>query len=150
MLLKTWFLLLYLFSNAKSGLINFIQMISQHQTVARDFQLQLEILLEFQNTIMYFNASWICLRFALDLLEKNMYSFPVNVLLVSKTSSRRLQRNKFPSYKTSYKMSWRRLCKTSWSRVENVLEDKKLLPWNRLEDVFKASWKPSNVYWNYY
>ena len=38
MLLKTWFLLLYLFSNAKSGLINFIQMISQHQTVARDFQ----------------------------------------------------------------------------------------------------------------
>ena len=105
MLLKTWFLLLYLFSNAKSGLIYFIQMISQHQTVARDFQLQLEILLEFQNTIMYFNASWICLRFALDLLEKNMYSFPVNILLVSKTSSRRLQRNKFPSYKTSYKMS---------------------------------------------
>ena len=35
---KTWFLLLYLFSNVKSDLIYFIQLILQHQTVAREFE----------------------------------------------------------------------------------------------------------------
>ena len=38
MLLKTWFSLLYLFSNVESELIYFIQLVSQHQTAARDFK----------------------------------------------------------------------------------------------------------------
>ena len=38
MLRKTWFLLLYLFSNVESELIYFVQLISQRQTVARDFK----------------------------------------------------------------------------------------------------------------
>ena len=38
MLLKSWFLLLYLFSNAKSESIYFNQPVSQYQTVTRDFK----------------------------------------------------------------------------------------------------------------
>ena len=38
MLLKTCFLLLYLFSNIKSELIYLIQLVSQHQSDARDFK----------------------------------------------------------------------------------------------------------------
>ena len=38
MLLKAWFLLLYFISNVKSGLIYFIQAVSQHQKVATDFK----------------------------------------------------------------------------------------------------------------
>ena len=57
---------------------------------------------------------------------------------VFKTSSTRLQRNNFSSSKTS----WRRLANTSWRhlarRLEDVLEDKKLLRWRRLEDVLKT------------
>ena len=45
--------------------------------------------------------------------------------------------------------------KTSSRRLENVLEDVKLLRWRRvedvfktcLEDVFKTSWRPTNVCW---
>ena len=35
------------------------------------------------------------------------------------------------------KMSWRRFCKTSWRRLEDVLKTS----WRRLEDVLKTSWK---------
>ena len=49
-------------------------------------------------------------------------------------SSTRLQRNNFTSFKTS----WRRLAKTFWRRLEDVLEDEKLLRWRRLEDVLKT------------
>ena len=45
---------------------------------------------------------------------------------VFKTSSTRLQRNNFSS------------SKTSWRRLEDVLEDVKLLRWRRVEDVFKT------------
>ena len=38
MLHKTWFLLLYLFSNVELELIYFIQLVSQHKTVARYFK----------------------------------------------------------------------------------------------------------------
>ena len=38
MLRKTWFLLLYLFNNVESELIYFVQLISQRQTVAKDFK----------------------------------------------------------------------------------------------------------------
>ena len=57
---------------------------------------------------------------------------------VLKTCWTRLQRNNFPSSKTS----WRRLAKTSWRhlarRLEDVWEDEKLLRWRRLEDM---SWR---------
>ena len=57
---------------------------------------------------------------------------------VLKTSSTRLQCNNFTSSKTS----WRRLAKTFWRylarRLEDVLEDEKLLRWRRLEDVLKT------------
>ena len=38
MLLKTWVLLLYLFSNVKSELLYFIQSVSQHQKAVADFK----------------------------------------------------------------------------------------------------------------
>ena len=61
---------------------------------------------------------------------------------VLKTSSTCLQRNNFWSFKTS------------WKRLEDVLEDEKLLRWRRLQDVFKTclqdifktSWKKK---WGY-
>ena len=71
--------------------------------------------------------------------------FPANICLSSrhvlKTSSTRLQRNNFTSFKTS----WIRLedvfktsRKTSWRRLEDVLEEEKLLRRRRLEDVLKT------------
>ena len=72
---------------------------------------------------------------------------------VLKTSSRRLQRNNFSS--SSSERSWKRLRKTSSRHLQNVLEDVKLLRWRRVEDffktclqdVFKTSWRPTNVCW---
>ena len=63
--------------------------------------------------------------------------FPANILFISKTSSKGLQ-----------DMSSRRL--------QDVLEDEKLLRWRRVEDVFKTcledvlktSWRPRNVCWD--
>ena len=100
---------------------------------------------------------------------------------VFKTSSRRLQRNNFSFSKTFsrrlarclkgvFKTSWktkncyaegvlktssRHVLKTSSRRLEDVLEDKKLLSWRRvkdvfktcLENVFKTSSRPTNVCW---
>ena len=94
---------------------------------------------------------------------------------VFKTSWRRLQHNNFSSSKTSWRLledvlrevlktSSRRLCKTS-SRclrktssrcLQDVLENVKLLRWGRvedvfktyLEDIFKTSWRPTNVCWD--
>ena len=77
---------------------------------------------------------------ALNLLYLNskLNNEPSKHLLVFKMSSTRLQRNNFSSSKTS----WRRLANTSWRhlarRLEDVLEDKKLLRWRRLEDVLKT------------
>ena len=83
-----------------------------------------------------------------------------------KTSSRRLQRNNFSSsktssirledvFKTSCKRSSRRLQKVFARRLQDVLEDVKLLRWRRVEDVFKTclkddlktSSRPTNVCW---
>ena len=68
MLLKTWFLLLYLFSNVKSQLIYFIQVVSQHQKLPN---LQIEALLEFKNAmnIEIIGFYLMHLRFALDLSQ---------------------------------------------------------------------------------
>ena len=62
---------------------------------------------------------------------------------VFKTSSRRLQRDNFSSSKTSSK----RLCKIPSRRLQDVLEDVKLLRGRRVEDVFKTSSRPTNVCW---
>ena len=59
-------------------------------------------------------------------------------------SSRRPQRNNFSS------------SKTCWRRLQDALEDVKLLRWRRVEDVFKTcldedvfktSWRPKNICW---
>ena len=79
-----------------------------------------------------------------------------------KTSSKSLQRNNFSSSETS----WRRfevVMEMSWRSLENILEDKKLLRWRYLQDVFKACLQEvfktclqdvfktftGNVYWEY-
>ena len=74
---------------------------------------------------------------------------PSKHLLVLKTSSRRLQdmssaclkRNNF----TSSERSWRRLPKTSWRRLEDILQDALKTSWKKkncyAEEVFKTSWK---------
>ena len=59
---------------------------------------------------------------------------PVNILFVSKTSWRRLE-----------EMSWRHIQGISSRRLEDVLEDEKLLHWRRVEDVFKTSWRLTNI-----
>ena len=55
------------------------------------------------------------------------YVFKTSSRHVFKTSSRPLQRNNFLS------------SKTSWRRLEDVLEDVKLLRWRHVEDVFKTN-----------
>ena len=67
-----------------------------------------------------FKKSWRC-------LERNNF-------LSSKTSSRRLQDVSWDVFKTSSK----EVFKTPSRRLENVLENKKLLRWRRVEDVFKT------------
>ena len=69
---------------------------------------------------------------------------------VLKTSWKRLQCNNFSSSKTT----WRRLqnnlweaLKTSSRHLQDVFEDVKLLWWRRVEEVFKTSWRPTNVCW---
>ena len=71
-------------------------------------------------------------------------ALPSKYLLVLKTSSTSLQRNNFTSSKTS----WRRLEDVledekllRWRRLQDVLEDEKLLCWRRLEDVLKTCLK---------
>ena len=73
-------------------------------------------------------------------------------------SSRRLQRNNFSSSETSWKCLedvLKTSCKMSSRRLQDVLEDVKLLRWRRaedvfktcFEDVFKTSSRPTNVFW---
>ena len=70
----------------------------------------------------------------LDLLSPDKYTnIPSKYFVclhIFITSSTRLQHNNFSSFKTPYKMSSRRL--------QDVLEDVKLLRWRRVEDVFKT------------
>ena len=46
-----------------------------------------------------------------------------------------------------FKTSSRYLFKTSSRRLQDVFQDVKLLRWRRIEDVFKTSWRPTNVCW---
>ena len=68
-------------------------------------------------------------------------NLPSKHLLVLKTSSTLLQRNNFTSSKTS----WRRLAKTFWRRLEDVLKTSCKTSWKAkncyAEDVFKTSWR---------
>ena len=49
------------------------------------------------------------------------------------------------------KMSWRRICKTSWRRFEDVLK----MSWRGLENVLKTSWRrledlwTRRIYWSW-
>ena len=63
-----------------------------------------------------------------------IFMYPSKHLLVLKTSSTRLQHNNFTSSKTSCKD----VLKTSWRRLEDVLQDEKLLRRRHLEDVLKT------------
>ena len=86
-----------------------------------------------------------------NLRDYYFYSNPSKHLLVLKTFSKRLQRNNFSSFKTS------------WRRFESVLEDEKLLRSRHLQDVFKTCLQDvfktclqdvfktfdGNVYWEY-
>ena len=71
-----------------------------------------------------------------SILKANVciFMYPSKHLLVLKTSSTRLQRNNFTSSKTSCKD----VLKTSWRRLEDVLQDEKLLRRRHLEDVLKT------------
>ena len=59
-------------------------------------------------------------------LETNPANICWSLRHILKTSSIRLQRNNFSS------------SKTSWRRLEDILEDEKLLRWRRIEDI---SWR---------
>ena len=87
----------------------------------------------------------------LDLLDRDI---PVNNLFVSKTSSRRLQDMSSRRFEDVFSVTIFHLPR----RLQNVLEDKKLLHWRsvedvkllhwrRVEDVFKTSWRPAIVCW---
>ena len=83
--------------------------------------------------------------------------FKTSSRYVFTTSWRHLQCNNFLSSKASL----RRVQETSSGclvlvrclqgvfagRLEDVLEDEKLLRWRRTEDALKTSWRPTNVCW---
>ena len=78
-----------------------------------------------------FRKRFACLQDVLQTSSRHVFkissrhafkTFPRHVF---KTSSTRLQRNNFSS------------SKTSWGRLEDVLEDEKLLRWRRPQDVLK-------------
>ena len=92
--------------------------------------------------------------------------FPVSISFSCETSSRHLQSNNFLSSKMSsghlqdvlqdvIKASSRLLQDVFARRLEDVLEDKKLLRWRQVEDVFKTwpenvfntSWGTANICW---
>ena len=84
MLLRTWFLLIYLFSNVKSELIYFIQLVSKHQTFARDFKSSNRNAAgvwkgdKYRNNWVLINASWIRLGSALDLLDIDLLAIDLS------------------------------------------------------------------------
>ena len=107
MLLKTWFSLLYLFSNVEFGFILFSRFANTKDS-PKIINVNVEMLFESQNYWVLINASWICVGFTFDLsdigflykdlsdiyssfLETGIDSFSVNILLVSKASGKHLQ-----------------------------------------------------------
>ena len=156
MLLKTSFLLPHRFCKVE---FEFSWFHNTEQSSEEILFLKREMLLEFQNKtnikitgfkLMHFGFGLVSsdidlgnkdfLDAHLNLLDTDIPSKPfVSLQDDLETSSRRHRRNNFLSSKTSS----RRLVRC----LQNVFEDKKLLRWRRVEDVFKRSWRPTNVCW---
>ena len=156
MLLKTSFLLPHRFCKVE---FEFSWFHNTEQSSEEILFLKREMLLEFQNKtnikitgfkLMHFGFGLVSsdidlgnkyfLDAHLNLLDTDIPSKPfVSLQDALETSSRRHRRNNFLSSKTSS----RRLVRC----LQNVFEDKKLLRWRRVEDVFKRSWRPTNVCW---
>ena len=156
MLLKTSFLLPHRFCKVE---FEFSWFHNTEQSSEEILFLKREMLLEFQNKtnikiigfkLMHFGFRLVSsdidlgnkdfLDAHLNLLDTDIPSKPfVSLQDALETSSRRHRRNNFLSSKTSS----RRLVRC----LQNVFEDKKLLRWRRVEDVFKRSWRPTNVCW---
>ena len=92
-----------------------------------------------RNILLSFKTSWgrlediIARRLKEDVLQIRLEDVFEEVL---KTSRRRLE-----------DVFGRGLANATWRRLEDVLEDEKLLRWKRLQDVFKTFWKTRNVCW---
>ena len=102
-----------------------------------------------------------------DVFKTSSRHLQRNSFLCCKTFWRYLEDALKMSHKYTLQTTWTHLedispdvLKTSsrrlyWRSLEDVLEDKKLLHWRRvgdafktfLEDVFKMSWRPTNVCW---
>ena len=156
MLLKTSFLLPHQFCKVE---FEFSWFHNTEQSSEEILFLKREMLLELQNKtnikitgfkLMHFGFGLVSsdidlgnkdfLDAHLNLLDTDIPSKPfVSLQDALETSSRRHRRNNFLSSKTSS----RRLVRC----LQNVFEDKKLLRWRRVEDVFKRSWRPTNVCW---
>ena len=73
MLLKTWLVMVYLFSSVEPELIYFVQLVLQLQTVASGFKYSngnangIGKYDEYRNYWVLTDSSWICLGLALDL-----------------------------------------------------------------------------------
>ena len=159
MLLKTSFLLPYLFCNVEFDFTWF----HNNQTVVKDFNSQnrnawVSRSEEYWNYWVLINAFWIRLDLSdidmwdvdlsdtdLDLLDKDIPSkHYVGLQDVFKTC---LQ-NVFKScLQDVLKTSSKRLQDVFARRIQDILEDEKLLRWRRFEDVFETSARPTNVCW---
>ena len=122
---------------------------------------------EYQSYWGLSSVSWICLELALDfsdigllgndlldanidLIETDIDSFLVNILFVTKTSGRHFQHISWRCLEDVFNVTIRHVLKTSWvhlprrpedvctRRLENVLENKKLLRGRLVQDIFKA------------
>ena len=69
------------------------------------------------------SKNFVCLKDVLKMSSRHVF----------KMSSYRLQGKDFSFSKTSSKCNF----KSSWRRLEDVFENKKLLQWRRVQDVFK-------------
>ena len=130
-------------------LIYFIQLVSQHRTLARDFNSQIEKLLEFQNAInieinwVLMKASWICLRFTLDFSDINfsVVDFSGTGLDLQDTDIRFFGLQDL--LKTS---STRRLQVISWRLLEDVSSVTNSCLSRCLQNVLKTTWKMRSSY----
>ena len=92
-------------------------------------------------------AHCIYLRMLRDFSEQFFYRAPYFMYKLQNimASSRRLARCLQEVFKTSCMMPSRCLCKTSSGRLQDVLDNVKLLRWRRVEDVFKTCFEDAWV-----
>ena len=93
MLVKTWFLLLYLFSNVKLdfNLFTWFHNTKQSPEIPN---LKVEMLFKFQNYWVLINGSCICFGFALDLPDTDLNLFKTNI-------------DSFPKYFVGFQDVWK-------------------------------------------